>query len=259
MNIDIHAITVCVNYAHLFQYCMPNRRFFKRWTVITTKEDKETIALCKQNDIEVIFSKTLYNRQFAKGCAINEVIDHIGYDKEWYLHIDADVLLPNNFSDTFPTDERYVDEKGNRVDRPQIIGTVKRKCVSVDSLQITGPFRHYMEYTDEGKYRAVNLYTMGRVNVDEEENFKNFNPQLYFDRPDEIVQRFKGYGYFQLWHMPTLLELYPDLHHVYPSLSSNAGHDDWIFSKMFYQIVSLQSYCIHLSPEKLNWDGKYFK
>ena len=82
---------------------------------------------------------------------------------------------------------------------------------------------------------------------------------MYFDRSDKIIQRFKGYGYFQLWHMPTLLELYPDLHHVYPSLSKNAGHDDWIFSKLFYQIVSLQSYCIHLSPEKLNWDGKFLK
>jgi len=251
MNIDIHAITVCVNYAHLFKYCMPNKRFFKSWTIVTIPEDTETLALCEKHELDVIFSKTLYSRNFAKGCAINEALDHVGYEKEWYLHIDADVLLPNNFGDTFPTDEN--------VNRPQIIGSVKRRCVDADTLQTQGPFRHYMEYLDEGSFRAVNLYTMGRVNVDEEEDFKYFQPQDYFDKPDRIVQRFKGYGFFQLWHMPTLLELYPDLHHVYPSLSKNAGHDDWIFSKMFYQIISLQTYCVHLSPEQINWDGKFLK
>jgi hypothetical protein len=55
--------------------------------------------------------------------------------------------------------------------------------------------------------------------------------------------------------MPTLFEVYSDLYHVYPSLSKNAGHDDFIFAKMFYQVISLDSYCIHLSPEKIGWDG----
>jgi hypothetical protein len=82
-----------------------------------------------------------------------------------------------------------------------------------------------------------------------------FVSQQYFNKTDEVIQKFKGYGYFQLFHLPSLLEVYPDLHHIYPSMSKNAGHDDWIFSKIFYQIISLDSYCVHLSPEKINWDG----
>ena len=43
MNIEIHAVTVCVNYAHLFKHCIPNKRFFKRWVIVTTKEDTDTL------------------------------------------------------------------------------------------------------------------------------------------------------------------------------------------------------------------------
>lgn len=250
MNIEINAITVCVNYSHLFKFCMPNKRFFKRWLIVTVEEDRDTIALCKEHKLEYIFSKKLYNRQFSKGEAINEALDYIGYDEEWYCHIDADVLLPNNFPDTFPTEPT--------TGRGRIVGSKKLKCIDVDTLQTRGPFQHWQHYLDE-PILANNLYCMGRVNVDEEEDFSNFDPQTYFDKSDQIVQRYKGYGYFQLWNMPKFFDMYPDLHHVYPSMSKNAGHDDWIFSKMFWQIISLSTYCIHLSPEKLNWDGKNSK
>ena len=71
MNIDIHAITVCVNYAHLFKFCIQNKHFFKRWVIVTIEEDTDTINLCKENNLEYIISKTLYNRQFSKDEAIN--------------------------------------------------------------------------------------------------------------------------------------------------------------------------------------------
>jgi len=121
MNIDIYAVTVCVNYAHLFKYCIANNRFFKRWVIVTTEQDTETIKLCEDNNLEYIFSEKLYNRQFSKGEAINEAFDLLGYTNDWYLHIDADVLLPDNFSDAFP-----VDEETNRI---KIRGLRKLKCV----------------------------------------------------------------------------------------------------------------------------------
>lgn len=246
MNIDIHAITVCVNYSHLFKFCIPNKRFFKRWLIVTVEEDFDTIELCKKHNLEYIFSKNLYKRQFSKGAAINEGFDHLGYKQDWYLHIDADVLLPDNFGDTFPIDEE--------TSLPKIVGLKRDKCINVELIERMGIERLYEEIID-GKFEALNLYTIGRINVPEDETFENFNSQHYFDKTDEIVQKFKGYGYFQLFYMPALFEVYPDLHHVYPSLSTNAGHDDWIFSKMFWQNVSLDSYCIHLSPEDTNWDG----
>mgnify|MGYP001242070555 FL=1 len=246
MNIDIHAITVCVNYAHLFKFCIQNKHFFKRWVIVTIEEDTDTINLCKENNLEYIISKTLYNRQFSKGEAINEAMDYLGYNEEWYLHIDADILLPGNFEDTFPIDEQ--------TGRVKVIGAKKLKCIDTDHMERTGYYRYYEEFVDE-PFAALNLYAMGRVNVDEDEDFEMFVSQQYFNKTDEVIQKFKGYGYFQLFHLPSLLEVYPDLHHIYPSMSKNAGHDDWIFSKIFYQIISLDSYCVHLSPEKINWDG----
>ena len=246
MNIDINAITVCVNYGNYLKYCISNKRFFKRWIIVTVEHDIETIDICKKNGLEYIISKKLYSRQFAKGCAINEALEYIGYNEDWYLHIDADVLLPDNFGDTFIIDEE--------TEKTKIIGLKRPKCIEGDKLDGIGPYQIYEELVDE-KLSALNLYTIGRINVDEGEYFKNFNPQFYFDQPDKIIQGFKGYGYFQLWHMPTLFEVYSDLYHVYPSLSKNAGHDDFIFAKMFYQVISLDSYCIHLSPEKIGWDG----
>jgi hypothetical protein len=246
MNIDIHAITVCVNYAHLFKHCIANKRFFKRWVIVTAEHDVDTINLCEENNLEYIISKNLYNRDFSKGEAINEAFDHIGYTEEWYLHIDADVLLPDNFGDTFPIDK----ETG----RVKVIGLRKLKCVDTEHMERTGYYRYYEEFVDE-PFAALNLYTMGRINVPEQEDFDPFVPQIYFNKTDHIVQKFKGYGYFQLFHLPSLYKVYPDLHHIYPSMSRNAGHDDWIFAKIFYNIICLDSYCIHLSPENENWNG----
>ena len=98
---DITAITVCVNYAHLFKHCINNKRFFKRWVIVTHQDDKETIKLCKKHGLEYIFSKRIYERVFFKGVAINEGIEYLGKDQEWYCHIDADVLLNNNFPGYF--------------------------------------------------------------------------------------------------------------------------------------------------------------
>lgn len=246
MNIDIHAVTVCVNYAHLFKYCIGNKRFFKRWVIITTEDDIDTVQLCKQHNLEYIFSKELYTRKFAKGKAINEALDYLGYDKGWYCHIDADVLLPDNFDKTFKKDK----ETGGI----KIVGMKRLKCIDTDTLLNKGPYRFYEVYADR-EVENLTLYTIGRVNVDEEEDFTDFYPQQYFNQTDNIVQKFSGYGFFQLFYMPSILRAYPDLHHVYPSMSKNAGHDDWIFSKMFYQKVCLDSYCVHLSPENINWDG----
>ena len=99
--VDLYAVTVCVNYSHLFKHCIPNKRFFKRWVIITHKDDKHTIKLCKENNLEYIFSEKIYERTFWKSGAINEALDKIGYDKDWYIHIDSDVLLPDNFMDIF--------------------------------------------------------------------------------------------------------------------------------------------------------------
>ena len=51
---EINAITVCVNYAHLFKHCLGNKRFFKRWIIVTAEDDLDTINLCKENNLETL-------------------------------------------------------------------------------------------------------------------------------------------------------------------------------------------------------------
>tara|TARA_R100000951_G_scaffold112895_1_gene113962 strand:+ start:3428 stop:4141 length:714 start_codon:yes stop_codon:yes gene_type:complete len=236
MNIEIHAVTVCVNYAHLFKHCIPNKRFFKRWVIVTTEEDTDTIQLCKDNNLEYIFSKVLYDRTFFKSGAINEGFNYLGKDKTWYLHIDADVLLKDNFASTFPT---HPIEK-----RPYIMGYTKNK----------GKEETYTAFLDS-YFHANALYTMGRINVDIDEDFTNFDPAKYFELKGSIKQKFNGYGFFQLFNLPRLQRLYKSLYEIYPTLSDNAGADDGIFQKMFGKKVSLDTYCLHLSPEGKYWDG----
>lgn len=243
MNIDIHAITVCVNYSHLLKYTViSNKHFFKRWVIVTHETDSDTIELCKKHNLEYIFSKSIYNRTFFKSGAINEAIDYFG-DVDWILHIDADVVLPQNLPDVFRNDVT-----GDALIR----GTYLNWPEGKGKLYTIHKFTRYVK-------RAMKepvLYCMGRVNVDEEEDLDNLDIQKYFDREDKVVQAHKGYGYFQLWHNPSLNRYYANnLISIYPTHSRNAGADDWIFSKMFSRIVSLNTYCVHLSPEEVNWNG----
>ena len=194
--IDIHAVTVCVNFSHYLKYCISNKRFFKRWVIVTHEDDKETIKLCKKHDLEYIFSKKIYTRTFNKGAAVNEGFNYLGKDKEWYCHIDADVLLNENFPSTF------------------------------SSTHIEGKLRHtYLERVLKHKHQlgtlpdALYLYTMGRINLLGDENL------------DEL-----------------------DFKDVF-KMSNNAGTDDYLFKQLFYQVISLNTHCLHLSPEKIYWDG----
>lgn len=244
MNIEIHAITVCVNYSHLLKHTViANKRFFKRWVIITTEEDLATQEICKEHGLECLISKTIRNRTFFKSGAINEGFDYLGYDKEWYLHIDADIVLPQNFDEVFAND---------KTGQPLIRG--RKKGPSFNILQKYPPTR-FRKYINEPHQQAM-LYCMGRINVDKNEDIETLNIQKYFDKIDNIVQEFGGYGYFQLFNLPALQKKYKyHLQQIYPTLSRNAGSDDWIFSKLFDNKISLDTYCIHLSPEEVNWDG----
>ena len=95
----IEAVTVCINYSHVFKKCVGNARFIDRWIVVTHASDKDTISLCESNDIEYILSDRIYddNAPFAKGRAINEGLDRLT-KTDWLLHIDSDVKLPRNFN-----------------------------------------------------------------------------------------------------------------------------------------------------------------
>tara|TARA_R100000541_G_scaffold59237_1_gene72442 strand:- start:97 stop:804 length:708 start_codon:yes stop_codon:yes gene_type:complete len=230
--IDINAVTVCVNYSHYLKYCISNKRFFKRWVIVTHEDDKDTIKLCKKHNLEYILSQEIYKRTFNKGAAINEGINYIGQDQEWFCHIDADVLLQDNFASTF------------------------------NSTHINGKLRHtYLERVLPHQHElgtmpdALYLYTMGRINLNGDENLDEINFKETFKMENKITQQWLGWGYFQLFNLKALKEVYENLYQVYPTMSNNAGTDDYVFKQLFYQVISLNTHCVHLSPEKIHWDG----
>ena len=236
---DITAITVCVNYAHLFKYCIGNKKFFKRWIIVTTSKDIDTINLCKENNLEYLICDEINDRTFFKSRAINRALELVGLKEDWYLFIDSDILLPDNFFD-------FVKE-GNLYGKEQVKGGFKYD----DSVRGLADFNCNIK---EGPIENI-IFTMGRINVFDEEDFSDFNPQDYFDLTDMVSSQFFAYGYFQLFNMPKFLKTYDNLHYIHPELSNNAGHDDWIFRKMFNKVISLNQYCLHLSHEGVNWDG----
>ena len=181
---------------------------------------------------EYIFSKKIYTRTFNKGAAVNEGFNYLGKDKEWYCHIDADVLLNENFPSTF------------------------------SSTHIEGKLRHtYLERVLKHQHQlgtlpdALYLYTMGRINLLGDENLDELNFKDVFKMEDKIVQQWLGWGYFQLFNGIALNKVYENLHEFYPNMSNNAGTDDYLFKQLFYQVISLNTHCLHLSPEKIYWDG----
>ena len=230
--IDINAVTVCINFSHYLKHCISNKRFFKRWVIVTHKDDKETIKLCKKNNLEYIFSKKIYERVFFKGAAINEGFDYLGKDKEWYCHIDADVLLNDNFPSTFTS--------------TQIHGLLRHTY-----LQRILPHIHEIGTMPDALY----LYAMGRINLIGDEPLNLIDFKEIFKKKNDIIQQWSGWGYFQLFNAYALNEVYKNLNEFYPTMSNNAGTDDYLFKQLFYQVISLNTHCIHLSPEKVYWDG----
>ena len=232
MSIDINAVTVCVNFSHYLKHCISNKKYFKRWVIVTHEDDTDTIKLCEKHDLEYILSKKIYERVFNKGAAINEGFDYLGKDKEWYCHIDADVLLHDNFASSFsPT---------------HIHGQLRHTY-----LERVLPHQHKLGMLPDALY----LYTMGRINLNGDENLNEINFKEVFKMEDKIVQQWLGWGYFQLFNLKALKEVYENLYQIYPTMSNNAGTDDYVFKQLFYQVISLNTHCIHLSPEKVHWDG----
>jgi len=106
---NITAITVCIDFCKWLKLCKSNKNHLTRWLIVTHISDGETINFCKSNNIEYILSKKIFSsdKLFAKGKAINEALTLLD-EPEWILSLDADILLPSNFTDCV---EKYAKNK----------------------------------------------------------------------------------------------------------------------------------------------------
>jgi hypothetical protein len=97
-NISVEAVTVSVDYSDYLKQIISNKEKLDRWVIVTIKQDKKTIQVCKDNKLDYIFTDRLYENgsYFAKGKAINDGLKELEKN-DWLLQLDSDTLLPNNF------------------------------------------------------------------------------------------------------------------------------------------------------------------
>ena len=97
-------ICVSTNYMDTLRFMLPvNHHHFKKLYIVTEETDTETINFCKQFDnVELIFFKFhTETSKFDKGSGLIKAqkIVYKNHPNSWYLIIDSDILLSNNFID----------------------------------------------------------------------------------------------------------------------------------------------------------------
>ena len=105
-NTSLSLVGLCVsyNYYDTLKFMLPvNYLHFEKMYLITQEDDTETINFCKKFDnINVLFYNFKNNNHsFDKYGALNyaQKIAYEEYQESWYLIIDSDIILPNNFVD----------------------------------------------------------------------------------------------------------------------------------------------------------------
>ena len=103
-NNSIPLIGICVSYCYFdtLQFMLPvNYLHFNKLYVITQVDDIQTINFCKQFiNVEILFYDFKNNnKRFDKYGAIKYAQQKVyqSYSNSWYLIIDSDIILPNNF------------------------------------------------------------------------------------------------------------------------------------------------------------------
>lgn len=105
-NTSLSLIGLCVsyNYFDTLQFILPvNYLHFEKLYIITQHDDITTIELCKKYDnvITLFYDFKNNNKKFDKFGALNyaQQIAYTEFPESWYLIIDSDIILPNNFID----------------------------------------------------------------------------------------------------------------------------------------------------------------
>lgn len=97
-------IGLCIsyNYFDTLKYMLPiNHMHFEKLYIVTHEDDINTIKFCGNFDnVEVLLYNFVNNgKRFDKYGAMNyaQHVMYKTYPKHWYVNIDSDIILPNNF------------------------------------------------------------------------------------------------------------------------------------------------------------------
>jgi hypothetical protein len=131
-NISFSLIGICVSYNYFdsFQFMLPvNHLHFEKMYIITQQNDIRTIELCKKfNNVTVLFFDLIkHDKPFDKYNALNyaQKIAYTEHPESWYLIIDSDIILPNNFIDILNKENLNSD---------CIYGAIRNNCLKTSEL-----------------------------------------------------------------------------------------------------------------------------
>lgn len=236
----VEAVTVCVGYADfLTETAKHNRHLFDRWVIVTRPDDKATLEVCKQHNLQAMTSREFGRDgcQFNKGRAISLGLAQLATDG-WICHIDADIVLPR--------DTRRQLELADL--DPECLYGVDRVCLC--SWEDWKKLEHSGYLHGQHGHHLVSLFPpMGEMGC-------------------RIIRGRYGYtpiGYFQLWHGGEGIHSgmrWKD----YPDSNSDAAHSDIKFALQWdrrNRVLIPEIISIHLESERVpygaNWQGRRTK
>lgn len=108
---SLKIVTTCSNYSDYLQETLPyNKEIWKDITVFTNPNDKETIDICKKNNVDILYYDNLGDdgRLYAKDAGACYNIFMEMYPNTWILFIDSDIMLPKNIKKIINVTDRNV-------------------------------------------------------------------------------------------------------------------------------------------------------
>jgi lipopolysaccharide biosynthesis glycosyltransferase len=116
MNTHFSLIGLCVsyNYYDTLKFMLPvNYAHFEQIYIITQEHDTTTIDFCKSfANVTILYFDFFNNsKRFDKYGALNyaQKIAYTDYPDSWYLIIDSDIILPNNFIDILSEEQLHAE------------------------------------------------------------------------------------------------------------------------------------------------------
>ena len=231
----IDAVLVCEGYDDYLRQILPHLApHVDSITVATDPKDELTQLTCASFNVNCVLSKRLHENgaAFAKGKAMNDALMSLK-NPDWILVMDADIILPPNFSG------------------------IRELVLNPGALYYTRRW---------GPRYPGNIPTLMHK-LEEAQNFSElFEKHAYQEvareegRGGNAIEHFP-FGYFQLFNVDA--QVLQDRMTIYPEGSTSAEHDDKVFGFDLYKgkAVSLpvpQFDVIHL-PHGLyreNWEGR---
>lgn len=223
----LEAVIVCVNFDDMLDVTLPmNHPHVDNMVIVTSHQDTKTQAVAKKYGATCVltdlFSKN--TRKFNKGAAINAGFGYFQY-KGWRMHLDADIVLPDNF--------RRMMFNHTTLNESTIYGADR---VNVVGLQELWDVR-------------ANPQAAERCLV--HSNTNHPHEHRYVDP----VEGYLPIGYFQMWHA--------SCQKPYPFSLGDASHDDAMFAALWprgYRQLLPSAICYHLVAQPPtwgeNWDGE---